>query len=118
MQVRHLVAGASLLLLLTGCGTEATDDSAASGKENERQARLVCPASDQTAVDLDVPGPGKSTPEAAVAPFADGSTTLVNETEGSATVNALGADGTVTRVFKVTQRKDGWWPDSYTECAG
>lgn len=119
VKMRHLVAGALLLvLLIAGCGTDSTIDSATSGEGSKGHVRLGCPASEQTAVDLDVPGPGKSTPEEAVAPFADGPTTVVDETEGAATINALGADGTVARVFRVTQRKDGWWPDSYTECAG
>lgn len=117
-EMRHLVAGALLLLLIAGCGTDSTNDSATAGERSEGQTRLGCPASEQTVVDLDVPGPGKSTPEEAVAAFADGSTTVVSETEGTATVNVLGADGTVARVFQATQRKDGWWPDSYTECAG
>lgn len=115
---RHLVAGA-LLLLTAGCATESPDDAAAaSGRGGEERASLDCPAKGQTPVDLDVPGPGTSTPEQAVAPFADGPTTLVTEAKGSATVHALGPDGTVTRVFQVKQREDGWWPDSYTECAG
>lgn len=79
--------------------------------------RLGCPVEEQTIVDLDIPGPGMPTPEEALNAYAEGPFRVVSTANGSAIVNALGPDGTVKRVFEVTQREDGWWPDSYTECS-
>lgn len=78
---------------------------------------LPCDEADQTFGALDIPGPGQPTPEEAVAPFAD-ALTLVSEGGGShVKVHGIRADGTVERIFEVTKREDGWWPDRYGECS-
>lgn len=66
---------------------------------------------------LDVPGPGRATPEAAVAPYADALTLVAHQGDDGTTVLGLRADQTVVRVFDVTKRNDGWWPDGYRECS-
>jgi heat shock protein HslJ len=84
----------------------------------ETEAGLPCATSRQTAVDLDVSGPGRSTPEQAVTPFAGGlSVVVARQRADTATVHAMNADGGVARVFTVTRHPDGWWPDGYTECS-
>lgn len=79
---------------------------------------LSCPFSKQTSVDLDIPGPGQPTPQAAVAPFLGSLTiTAVHTKERAAQVIASDADGAAVRVYTLTERDDGWWPDGYTECS-
>jgi hypothetical protein len=78
----------------------------------------ACFTSEQRRVDLDTAGPGRPTPREAIAPFASGSTTIVSQQRGVAEVLESGANGTPKRMFHVTRREDGWWPDSYVECAG
>lgn len=79
---------------------------------------LPCPTSDQQRVDLDVLGPGRPSPQEAVAPYVDGrhESMAVTEQDQAAIVYVQTADGTVTQVFKARKRIDGWWPDSYSEC--
>ena len=72
----------------------------------------------ETVTDLDIPGPGRPTPEEAVAPYAEGGDELTAEPSGdrTATVHVLDEDGEVVQVFQVSRHRDGWWPDSITEC--
>jgi hypothetical protein len=67
-------------------------------------------------VALDVPGPGQPTPEKAVAPYAGALQLVVENVDGSTVVIGLARDATVFRVYQVTKRLDGWWPDGYAEC--
>lgn len=76
------------------------------------------PCTKQAAVALDVPGPGQPTAEEAVAPYAGALTLVVQQSGGESTVLGLLSDNTVVRVFQVTKRVDGWWPDGYRECSG
>jgi len=76
---------------------------------------LPCSASEQLRADLDVQGPGRPTQAEAVAPYADGNRIVVDGSD-PAVVYVVDADGTATRIFKVSQQSDGWWPDSYVEC--
>jgi hypothetical protein len=115
--MRFLIAGVLLVLLVTGCGTDATHNSAAPRGESTGQGELGCSVDEQTAVDLDVPGPGMPSPGEAVDALTESPSTLVSKSAGAATVTTLGPGGTVARVFQVTQRHDGWWPASYTECS-
>ncbi len=56
-------------------------------------------------------------PEEAVAPFA-GALTLLSEGGGQHTrVHGLLGDGIIVRTFEVTKRKDGWWPEGFSECS-
>ena len=107
--------------LMAGCGQ---DDPAGTGRAETVQADappsdgagLPCAQDEQTGVSLDVPGPGRPTPEEAVAPYA-GALDLTTVEAGDRTeVHGLRDDGTVLRVFQVTEHDDGWWPDGYTEC--
>lgn len=81
------------------------------------QPTLPCSAREQRQVDLDVPGPGHASPEGAVtAVISKGDVELVYEDETSAVVNVSVSGGELERIFHVTKRDDGWWPDSYTGC--
>jgi hypothetical protein len=117
------LGGVLLTVLLTGCagplnGPSNTEMASEPTGGAEAVGRgLQCQDSEQRAVDLDIEGPGRSSPERAVAPFADGSTVVANENKRVATVHVLGADGNPVRVFKVSKHRDGWWPDGFTQCA-
>lgn len=112
VDMRELMAGMFLVISVSGCGGHSAIE-AAHPERPDSQSRCAR----QTPVDLDVPGPGTTTPERAVAPYAGGPITVVMEDGETATVSAVAPDGTGRRVFRVTRREDGWWPDSYTECS-
>lgn len=125
------MAAALLTVLLAGCAGQATSNEVALAKSANAETTtaspgdtaamprtLPCRTSDQRAVDLDVRGPGRSSPEQAVAPFADGSIVVVNANRRVATVGVLGDDGHLARVFEVSKHADGWWPDGFAECTG
>ena len=133
MSVTTWTAGAALTVLLAGCGGQADGDDAADTRAQEAETAttattgvpaedlsLPCPPSEQGGTALDIPGPGRPTPEQAVAPYAGGGevTTVADEERGSAVVHVLGPDGKVFRTFQVSKRVDGWWPDGYLECSG
>lgn len=110
-----------LMLFATDCGDRPAPNATAAGASRSptaSAASLLCAESEQTAVDLDVPGPGRPTPEEAVAPYADALTLVVHQGDDGTTVLGLHADKTVARVFDVTKRGDGWWADGYRECLG
>ncbi len=99
---------------LSACGDESTASGALPASE---AAPSVCSHESGAGVDLDVPGPGKPTPEEAVAPYLDAYVvTNVEEHQRSATLRAETAGGAV-RLFNLTRRNDGWWPEGYAECA-
>jgi hypothetical protein len=118
-----------LLLLATGCGERsapvaANEPNPASPSEDPTGGTfgsiamlLPCDESDQTYGALDIPDPGQPSPAEAVAPFADGLTLVSEGGARHARVHALRLDGTVVRIFDVTKREDGWWPDRYGECS-
>jgi hypothetical protein len=128
---RHKVTAVlALTALLAGCGGQAVGDDPAATRAQEAETAtttvpaenlsLLCPASEQGRTDLDIPGPGRATPEQAVAPFAGGGgvTTVAEEQRDRAVVHVLGTDGNVVRTFQVSEHDDGWWPDGYFECSG
>ncbi|WP_248580568.1 hypothetical protein [Nocardioides sp. InS609-2] len=104
------VAGSVVMIVLAGCSGQATPEVAAEA------LALPCPVAQQRRVALDVPGPGRPTPEEAVAPFAEASELVVEVVHGETVVFALAPDGQVVRVFSVSKHRDGWWPDGYAEC--
>ncbi|MBM7506397.1 hypothetical protein JOE61_000211 [Nocardioides salarius] len=108
-----------LLVLAAGCGdgpAPGTTAARSSTSQTVMVSSLPCDEADQTRVALDVPGPGRPTPEEAVAPHA-GALELVARDGGERTsVLGLRADGSVFRVFDVSRHDDGWWPDGYREC--
>lgn len=105
----------SLFAMDSPVTTRDSDETAPPIEDNMLSAH-PCPNSSRKSVDLDIPGPGQPTPQLAVAPYALGSAILLSEENGTATVLGLAGYGEPTRVFKVTKREDGWWPDSYVEC--
>lgn len=109
---------AMLVMLGSGCGDRAAPDELDAARTDTSARSLPCDETEQTGVRLDVPGPGRPSPEEAVAPFAGALTLAAHERDGGTTVLGLRADETVFRVFKVTKRDDGWWPDGYRECSG
>lgn len=105
----------AVVALSSACGTQPRDDTSASGPASRAHA-LPCAESDQSGVVLDVPGPGRPTPEKAVAPYAGALQLVAEDVDGSTVVVGLTRDATVFRVYQVTKRFDGWWPEGYAEC--
>lgn len=98
--------------LAADAGRAATDQSA----PNNVGTAHPCPDSQRSPVALDIPGPGRLTPQEAVAPYIVGSALVISEDAHSATIMELAGYGSATRVFEVTKREDGWWPDTYVVC--
>jgi len=93
--------------------------SEVSRTEAPEPLRLACTPSQQRSFDLDVPGPGASSPEQAVETVSDDGYTFVtfrDQDSRSVSVYALDSTGAVTREYRVSERRDGWWPDSFTSC--
>jgi hypothetical protein len=118
--MRYAQMALAALAALTGnaCGHNGVSAVAKAPEPPASALALPCGEREQTAVMLDVPGPGQSTPEAAVTPYAGALTLVVQERGGEATVLGLRDDKSVFRAFQVTRRNDGWWPDGYRECSG
>jgi hypothetical protein len=97
----------------------AAESEAPESNTADADSNLPCDPVDQLVADLDVPGPGAETPEKAVANLNPGetlaSTTFSNDGR-TAEVAVRNSEGIVSRVYLVTNRADGWWPDGYTEC--
>lgn len=102
------------LSTLHACGEESVPPDAAQASAVDPSE---CSAESATrGVDLDIPGPGMPTPEEAVAPYLDAYVvTDVEAQQRSATVTTE-TDGGAIRVFTLTRRDDGWWPDGYIDC--
>ncbi len=113
-----LVAGmlAAVATVGTGCGAPTSDPVEPSSDPAAPATALPCADSEQGRFDLDVPGPGQPTPEEAVAPYAGALRLAATEVDGGMVVVGLRRDDSVFRVFGVTERSDGWWPDGYSEC--
>lgn len=117
MRVMRWMAGAVLGVLVAGCAGQAVGENPPPGRTAGNGSTLSCPYPERRMVSLDIPGPGRPTPEEAVAPYANGTTVVVRQKRGTAVVHVLDPDGNVVRIFEVTRHDDGWWPDGYTECA-
>lgn len=100
----------------SGCGAPTSGQSAPSPESVAPATELPCADTEQSRVDLDVPGPGQPTPEEAVAPYAGALRLAAREMDGGTIVVGLKRDDSVFRVYLVTERADGWWPDGYEEC--
>ena len=130
MSVTRVTAAVALTALLAGCGGRAVGDDPAATRALRagtatitapaEDPSLLCPAAGQRRTDLDIPGPGRATPEQAVAPFAGdgGVTTIADEDRDRAVVQVLGTDGDVVRIFQVSEHAGWWWPDGFFECSG
>ena len=108
----------AVVTLSSAGGVQGSDGATRASRPAARAGALPCIASDQSHVALDVRGPGR-TPEQAVAPYA-GALELIelitDEVDEGTVVVGLRPDDTAFRVYRVTRRSDGWWPDSYAEC--
>jgi hypothetical protein len=105
-----LVAAAALAL--SSCG----EDNAASDPQAPAPMLVLdCGASQPLVTLLDVPGPGRATPEKAVAPYADGLYLIAEQSGGTAVAYSM-RGGEVVRQFDTSRHDDGWWPDGYMEC--
>jgi hypothetical protein len=103
---------AAAVLALSSCG----EDNAASDAEAPTPKLVLdCGALQPLGTDLDVPGPGRATPEKAVAPYADGLDLVAEQSGGTAVVYSV-REGEVVRQFGTSRHDDGWWPDGYMEC--
>lgn len=107
-RVGSIAASIISLVIAAGCGdandARATDEAAQCDKGGLSTA-------------LDIPGPGRPTPEEAVEPYLDAFVVVsVQEDGGTATVTAEAPGSDAVRLYDLTRREDGWWPDGYTEC--
>jgi hypothetical protein len=109
----------AVVTLSSACGVQGSDGATQASEPTARARALPCIAGDQSHVALDVPGPGRTTPEQAVAPYAGALEVIelvTDEVDETMVVVGLGPDDIAFRVYRVTKRSDGWWPDSYAEC--
>lgn len=118
MRVLKWAAGMVVAVLVAGCAGQAVVEDPVADPTTGDPSTLPCSHSEQRMVALDIAGPGRPTPEEAVAPYAVGTPVVVQQERGKAVVHVLGPDGDVVRIFEVTRHDDGWWPDGYTECMG
>ena len=116
MRVAHVGLCAVLVLLVSGCGEGTPPVAVLAAAPSPSTMSLPCDEGRQTQVALDIAGPGRPSPEEAVAPFAATLTLVTQKHDGRTTVAALGPNETVLRMFEVSQHQDGWWPDGYREC--
>lgn len=110
--VKFVAVVGAVVLVLSSCSENHT---ALDSETSTPKLVLDCGASQPLGTDLDIPGPGRATPEKAVAPYAEG-LDLVAEQSGRAAVVFGLTDGEVVRQFQARKHDDGWWPDGYTEC--
>lgn len=118
--IRRLLSALVIATLIAGCGSGARPSGASDSATAAEHGPAPVVASDCPGthiVALDIPGPGRPTPEEAVAPYAKGAPETVKKTSRNAVVHDLGPEGELLRIFQVSKHKDGWWPDGYTECA-
>ena len=106
---------AAVVTLGSACGAQSSGDVQAT-EPTTRASALPCADSDQSSVALDGPGPGQPSPEEAVAPYAGALELVAEHVDGGTIVVGLRRDNSVFRVYRVTKRSDGWWPDGYAEC--
>ena len=106
----------AVVTLSSAGGVQGSDGATRASRPAARAGALPCIASDQSHVALDVRGPGRTTPDQAVAPYAGALKLITVEVDEGTVVVGLRPDDTAFRVYRVTRRSDGWWPDSYAEC--
>ena len=103
-----IAASVVVLVVAADCGdakdAEPTDEAAKCDKGGLSRA-------------LDIPGPGNPSAEEAVEPYLDAFVVVsVQEDGANATVTAEAPGSDAVRLYDLTHREDGWWPDGYTEC--
>ena len=117
MRIGHVVVMvAAAASVASGCGASATGQSEVLTATPALGSGLPCADTEQSRVALDVPGPGQPSPEEAVAPYAGALEVASREVDGDTVVVGLRQDGSIFRVYQVTRRAAGWWPDGYSEC--
>lgn len=117
MKIRHVVVlTAVVATVASGCGASAPGQGDEPTPSVVSETVLPCASTEQSRVDLDVPGPGQPSPEEAVAPYAGALELTSRGVDGDTVVLGLRQDGSVFRMYHVRKRADGWWPDGYAEC--
>ncbi len=89
-----------LMLLATGCGDLTAPGATATASSipaTDSAASLRCEATQQTVAALADLGPGRATPEEAVAPYAGALTLAAHKVGERMTVQGLRTDGSVFR---------------------
>jgi len=100
----------------SACGAQGSSTAMRAPTPSARADALPCADGGQSHVALDVPGPGRPTPQQAVAPYAGALELVTADVDEGTVVLGLRHDDSVFRVYRVTERSDGWWPDGYAEC--
>lgn len=116
MRIGHVVVIAAVATVASGCGGSTSAQQEDPTPSAVPETALTCADTEQSRVDLDVPGPGQPSPEEAVAPYAGALELASREVDGDTVVVGLRQDGSVFRMYHVSMHADGWWPDGYAEC--
>lgn len=116
MRIGHVAMMAVVATVASGCGASPSGQSGEPTPAAASETALPCVATEQSRVALDVPGPGQPSPEEAVAPYAGALQLASGEVDGDTVVFGLRQDGSIFRMFQVSERADSWWADGYSEC--
>ena len=107
-------------IAVSGCGTStgSVAEPATPEPTAERPPPLDCKQHNQMVLDHFGLGKGADSPEEAAAPFQDpGSTLVVDETGGAATIHVVSADGHETLAIMRASILRGWRIDTIESCA-
>lgn len=117
MGIGHgVVTMAVVATVASGCGASTSEQREDPTPSAVSDTALPCADTEQSRVALDVPGPGQPSPEEAVAPYAGAMELASRAIDGDTVVVGLRQDGSIFRMYHVSKRADGWWPDGYSEC--
>lgn len=107
-RIGSIAASVVVLVVAAGCGDAKDAEPAEEAAKCDKGGLGTA---------LDIPGPGKPLPEEAVEPYLDAFVLVSVQEDGeNATVIAEAPGSDAVRLYDLTRREDGWWPDGYTEC--
>lgn len=117
MSIGHVVVMMAVMATTAiGCGASTSGQREDPAPSAVSTTAPPCAYTEEPRVALDVPGPGRPSPEEAVAPYAGALELASREINGDTVVVGLRQDGSIFRMYHVRKRTDGWWPDGYSEC--
>lgn len=108
-------------LAVSACATSARPaaEAAVAAPTAERPPPLACEMRSEMILDHFGVGKGADSPEEAAAPYqAPGSTLVVDEGGGAATIHVVSADGEETLAIMGASNLRGWRIDTVESCAG
>lgn len=114
MLARRLGCVGSLLFVLVASGCRQDEANEPETESESSETSLPCTRIRHSLITHG--GPGRPSPEEAVAPFADGLTLFSEGTNTSPRIYGVDNDGTVVRDFKVSKTAGGWITDGWDDC--